>query len=180
METGGVFVVDSELLKFIINGFGLICESGWVLSARFVKKFPPAGWVTGCTIWVTGSDTTFVHSQGDSVVIFDFLHYWDSEVLRDTFIVSQRFSFPLQVGKVWLNQGLDDSLSVEAEDSIEVFPGDVRRAFRIVERNHGWCYVDYQCWLVSGLGMVKMRGVFGCDSIGYEWRMRLLKFRAPQ
>jgi hypothetical protein len=132
-----------------------------------------------CTVWVTGSDTTFVHAQGDSVLIFDLLHRGDGSTLRDTFLLSQRLSFPLQVGKIWLNQGLDDSLSVEAEDSIEVFPGDVRRAFRIVERNYGWCFVDYQCWLVSGLGMVKMRGLYGCDSIGDERRMRLLRFRAP-
>jgi hypothetical protein len=132
-----------------------------------------------CTTWVTGSSTAFVHAQGDSVVIFDFYQYYDSGVLRDTFFVSQRLSFPLEVGKVWLNRGLDDSLSVEAEDSLEVFPGEVRRAFRVVERNHGWCYVGYQCWLVSGLGMVKMWGEFACDTIGDERRMRLLNFRAP-
>jgi hypothetical protein len=133
-----------------------------------------------CTIWVTGSDTTFVHAREDSVVIFARVYYdIGGYQTAETLFVIQRLSFPLQVGKIWLNRGLDDSLSVEAEDSLEVFPGDVRRAFRIVERNHGWCYVDYQCWLVSGLGIVKMRSEFGCDSIGYEWRMRLLSFRAP-
>jgi hypothetical protein len=132
-----------------------------------------------CTIWMTGSDTTFVHARGDSVVIFDLLHYWDGSILRDTFMLSQRFSFPLHVGKVWLNRDPWDSLFVEAEEILEVFPGDFRRAFRIVERNHGWCYVDYQCWLVSGLGMVRMRSEFACDTIGYETRMRLLRFKAP-
>jgi len=44
---GKAFVVDMELVEFIINGVGLIWESGWVLRARFVQKFPPAGWVTG-------------------------------------------------------------------------------------------------------------------------------------
>ena len=40
---GKAFVVDMELVEFIINGVGLICESGWVLRERVTQKFPPAG-----------------------------------------------------------------------------------------------------------------------------------------